>query len=225
MKKWFFRVTCCFWLTTIFGQNVERPADFKSVAEEIPSIVLDIRYQGAHNFVGRPIEGYEKPIAYLSNQAMEQLHKVQQTLQELGMGLKLYDAYRPQRAVDYFVKWATMESDTLMKQEFYPNVQKKNLFKLGYIARKSGHSRGSSLDLTIIELSSGKELDMGSPYDLFDKIAWPDAAAISEKQKANRMLLREVMLENNFKSYQYEWWHFTLHNEPYPNTYFDFLVE
>ena len=208
-----------------YSQIDVRPEAFVEIQKEIPNIELEIRYFGSHNFIGSPIDGYKKPIALLTKEAVKKLKIVQKKLNDEGLGLKIYDAYRPQRAVDHFVRWAKDENDTLMKKEFYPTVAKKDLFRLEYIAEKSGHSRGSTVDVTLIYLDSGKELDMGSPYDFFDKISWPFEKSISKDQQSNRLLLRKVMVENNFKPYKCEWWHFTLKNEPYPNTYFDFLVE
>jgi D-alanyl-D-alanine dipeptidase len=208
-----------------YCQNNVKPDSFKEIQKEIPSIELDIRYFGNHNFIGIPIEGYLQPIALLTKEALEKLKNVQKQLELQNLGLKIFDGYRPQRAVNHFVRWAKNEKDTLMKAEFYPAVAKKDLFRLDYIAAKSGHSRGSTVDLTIINLDSRIPLDMGSPYDYFDTISWPFEKSITPKQQSNRLLLRKVMVENNFKPYQSEWWHFTLKNEPYPITYFDFLVE
>ena len=208
-----------------FGQIVIRPKSFVDIQKEIPSIILDIRYFGENNFIGKPIDGYSKPIAILTKDAVDKLKMVQLQLKERNLGLMVYDAYRPQRAVDHFVRWAKDEKDTLMKAMFYPSVAKKDLFKLEYIAEKSGHSRGSTLDVTLIKLDSGEPLDMGSSYDFFDKISWPFNNSITPDQMQNRLLLRKLMVENNFKPYQCEWWHFTLKHEPYPDTYFNFLVE
>ena len=153
------------------------------------------------------------------------LEDVDASIQKEGLSLKVFDAYRPQEAVNHFVKWAKVLSDTLMKQEYYPKVPKSQLFNQGYIASKSGHTRGSTVDLTIIDAKTGKELDMGSPYDFFGVQSHPLHSNLSKEQKENRMLLRKVMLENNFKPYENEWWHFTLRNEPFRNTYFNFSVE
>jgi len=209
----------------LFGQNTAIPDSFEEVEKVIPSIKLEVRYYGNHNFIGKRIDGYLKPKVFLTKEALVQLKKVQEDLKEFDLGMKIYDAYRPQRAVDHFVTWANDEKDTLMKQEFYPNVQKKNLFKLDYIASKSGHSRGSTVDLTLISLRTGEQLDMGSPYDFFGKISWPFHKSISKEQKAHRMLLRTLMISNGFKPYVCEWWHFTLEKEPFPNTYFDFEIK
>lgn len=225
------------------------PDEFVDVQTIIPSIVLDIRYFTAHNFIGQPIDGYAAPKCYLTKPAAAALKKVQETLLEMGLSLKIYDGYRPQRAVDHFVRWAKDGSDTTMKREFYPKVAKAHLFRDGYIASRSGHSRGSTVDLTIVPLPlppqatyipgdtlcecylpAGRRfrdnsLDMGTGYDCFDErshTAHPDIAA---QQRANRLLLKTVMEQHGFRNYPKEWWHFTLLNEPFPDTYFDFIIE
>ena len=207
------------------SQENSRPKGFEEIQTKIPSVVLEIRYFGTHNFIGKRIDGYHRPVAIISKEALEQLKKVQEDLNKLNLGLKIFDAYRPQNAVDHFMRWAKDKNDTLSKTEFYPDVAKKDLFKMEYIAEKSGHTRGSTLDVTLIELESGKELDMGSPYDYFGKISWPFDTSVSDLQRKNRLLLRKLMIENGFKPYQFEWWHFTLKEEPYPNTYFNFPVD
>ncbi len=194
----------------------------------VPGIALDLRYTGSHNFIGVPIDGYVRPRALLSHLAATALARAQEELAPFGFGLKVFDAYRPQRAVDHFLRWSRDPADQKMKAEFYPQVEKEKLFELGYVAEKSGHSRGSTVDLTIVVLAEGAEpgdLDMGSPYDLFDPVSWPDSAKVSPDQRAHRLLLREVMLRAGWKPYAQEWWHFTLENEPFPETYFDFPVE
>jgi D-alanyl-D-alanine dipeptidase len=153
------------------------------------------------------------------------LKLVQQNLIKQGYSLKIFDSYRPQQAVNHFVRWAKVLSDTLMKREYYPKVPKRELFKRGFIASKSGHTRGSTIDLTIVDIKTNKEIDMGSAYDFFGEKSHPYYKNITEKQKGNRMLLRRLMLKNNFKPYENEWWHFTLKNEPFPKTYFNFPVE
>ncbi len=208
----------------LFAQVEKLPAGFLDIKTEIHSVVIKMSYYGTANFMGTPVEGYDSEIAYISKEALLKLKKVQEQLRHLNLGLKIFDAYRPQSAVDHFVRWANDEKDTLMKSEFYPNVQKKDLFKLDYIAAKSGHTRGSTIDVTLIDVKSQKELDMGSTYDFFGKISWPDDTSISEKQHENRMLLRNIMLAHGFKPYKCEWWHFTLKDEPYPETYFNFPI-
>jgi len=200
------------------------PKGFSHIKERIPSVELEIRYHGSNNFIGKPIDGYFSPTAILSNEAIKALKKVQTELKTFGLGLKIFDAYRPQKAVDHFVRWGKDLADKKMKAEFYPNVDKRNLFKEGYIAKHSGHSRGSTVDLTLIDLESKVELDMGSHFDLFGKPSWVIYREIGVTQRVNRMLLHNIMLKHNFKSYPQEWWHFTLKNEPYKK-YFDFDVK
>ena len=195
------------------------------VKKEIPTIKIELRYYSDNNFVGQRIDGYQKEVLILSREASEALVLVQKELFKEGLGLKMYDAYRPQRSVNHFYRWALDVNDTLMKQQFYPNEFKENLFVKGYIAEKSGHTRGSTLDVTLIHLETGKELDMGSPYDFFGQKSWVIYDNLTIKQKENRALLQQVMLANGFKNYPQEWWHFTLKNEPYPDTYFDFIIK
>ncbi len=207
------------------AQEPALPPGFVDLAQAVPGIALDLRYSGSHNFVGVPIDGYGKARALLSHLAATALAKAQEELRPFGFGLKVFDAYRPQRAVDHFVRWSRDPADQKMKAEFYPKVDKSKLFELGYIAEKSGHSRGSTVDLTLIVSADGSELDMGSSYDLFDPVSWPDSAVVSPEQRAHRLLLREVMLRAGFRPYEQEWWHFTLEGEPFPETYFDFPIE
>jgi len=200
-----------------FAQQ-QLPEGFVYIKMVIPTIELEIRYAGNHNFIGKPIEGYNAPKAIITVEAANMLKKIQLELEKKNLGLKIYDAYRPQKAVNHFVKWAKNLNDTINKEEFYPNVKKKNLFKEEYIASRSGHSRGSTVDLTIIDLSTDekKALDMGSPYDFFGKESWVSNTNLTLKQLQNRKILQEVMQKYNFRNYPKEWWHFTLRNEPYP---------
>lgn len=208
----------------LMAQTGQLPKGFIHVKEAIPSIQLEIRYAGSHNFTGRPVKGYEKPTAILSKPAAEALKKVQEDLMEKGYCLKIYDAYRPQQAVDSFVEWARVPGDTLTKQEFYPELPKDRLFQLGYIASRSGHSRGSTIDLTIVDAETLENVDMGGPYDFFGNISHHNTMGLSPKQKANRELLKNTMMKYGFRPYSEEWWHYTLRKEPYPNTYFNFKV-
>ena len=215
-----------FFSLSFFSSEAQQlPEGFVHVEKVIPDIVLDMRYFGKDNFTGRPVPGYEKPTAILTEPAAKALAKIQQELENEGYCLKIFDAYRPQRAVDSFVDWAKAEEDTLMKQEFYPKVAKKDLFSLGYIASKSGHSRGSTVDLTIIDAQTQQELDMGSPYDLFDPISHHDASESTPEQQKNRQLLKKVMKKHGFVPYPKEWWHYTYQPESFPETYFDFPVK
>jgi D-alanyl-D-alanine dipeptidase len=189
--------------------------------------VIDIRYYTNHNFVGERIDGYAVPRAILTAEAADALGRVQKELSRFGLGLKIFDAYRPQRAVAHFVRWAKDLDDVRMKKEFYPGIDKENLFRDGYIAGKSSHSRGSTIDLTIVSLdarSPGVELDMGTSFDCFGPRSWISCLELEPGQRANRMLLQEVMEKHGFKPYPQEWWHFTLAEEPYSDTYFDFPI-
>ena len=207
------------------GANLnEQPAGFVDAATVANGLAVDMRYFGARNFVGRPIAGYEAPRCLLTREAADALASVQRALAASGRGLKVYDCYRPARAVADFAAWARDLDDQAMKQEYYPNVSKDQLFALGYIAERSGHSRGSTVDVTVIDLATGAELDMGTPYDLFDPRSWPSDTSVSAAAQTNRRALREVMVAHGFRPLREEWWHFTLEGEPYPDTYFDFAV-
>jgi zinc D-Ala-D-Ala dipeptidase len=212
---------------SITAQGTDLPSGFVYVEDIIHGIKVELRYYSAHNFVGDRIEGYLAPKCILTKEAAEALKGVQEDLGCFGLGLKIYDAYRPQRAVDHFVRWAKDLHDMRMKREFYPNVEKANLFKEDYIAEKSGHSRGSTVDLTVIPLDEqmgDKELDMGTGFDYFGPQSWPESPEIGASQRAHRMLLQVLMEKHGFKPYPKEWWHFTLKGEPYPDTYFNFPV-
>ena len=202
----------------------EMPKRFVDAATVVPGLVLDMRYAGSNNFVGRRIDGYEAARCLLTREAATALAKVQRELSERGLGLKVFDCYRPARAVANFVRWARNLADTAKKSEFYPEVDKRNLFKLGYIASHSGHSRGSTVDITIVRRSDGRELDMGTGFDRFSPRSWPSSKAVTPKQRANRMLLAGAMRHAGFRPLQTEWWHFTLRGEPFPKTYFNFPV-
>ena len=201
-----------------------RAADFVSVGEYIPDVLLDVRYYSTYNFVGERIDGYESPIVLLTRQAADALRLVNADILSQGYRLVLYDGYRPQRAVDHFARWAEDLSADAMKPVFYPDVDKADLFEQGFIARRSGHSRGSTIDLTLLDAATGQLVDMGGPFDFFGELSHPDYAGVTPAQQANRMRLREAMLKHGFKPLSTEWWHFTLKDEPWPDTYFDFPV-
>ena len=209
--------------SSVGGRAWALPENFVFLEQAAPGMSIDLRYTGANNFTGRPVQGYEDARAVLSAPAAQALSKVQAELKAFGLGLHVFDAYRPQRAVDDFVRWAADITDNRMKSQYYPKVEKQNLFKEDYIAERSGHSRGSTVDLTLIALDTGELLDMGSEFDFFGVESWPDYPGISAQQRANRLLLRTLMIKHGFKPYQKEWWHFTLQSEPFPDTYFDFL--
>ena len=200
-----------------------RCAGFVSVSDVIPDVLLDVRYYSTYNFVGERIDGYEAPLVLLTREAAEALALVNADLRRKGLRLVLYDGYRPQQAVDHFVRWAENEDES-MRPVFYPDVDKADLFTRGFIARRSGHSRGSTIDLTLLDEKSGALLDMGGPFDFFGPLSHPDSPAVTPQQHENRWLLREAMLARGFKPLSTEWWHFTLVDEPYPDTYFDFPV-
>ena len=197
---------------------------FVKITDVVPDVILEIRYYSTHNFVGRRIDGYLAPTALLTRQAADSLKAVSDDVMRLGYRLKIYDAYRPQCAVDHFVRWATDVADTTMRRYFYPDVDKSRLFELDYIYEKSGHTRGSTVDLTLFDMATEKEADMGGTFDWFGEESHPDYTGITPEQYANRMILRDAMLRHGFKPLDSEWWHFTLKNEPFPDTYFTFPV-
>ena len=226
---------------------VEITADtsqFVTLTDVVPDAILEIRYYGTYNFVGTRIDGYLAPTALLTRVAADSLRAVSDDVKAQGYRLKIYDAYRPQKAVDHFVRWAADIPDTLMKQYFYPDLDKSVLFDQEYICLKSGHTRGSTVDLTLFDMRTEKEVDMGGTFDWFGPESHPDFCgnpetgeytgkptpkpsqrAITEQQFQNRMILRQAMLRHGFKPFDTEWWHFTLENEPFPDTYFNFAVK
>lgn len=208
-----------------FNTYAQLPEGFVYVKKIIPDLDVELRYNTKNNFVGKRIDGYHSNKLILTEQTAVALKKVQEELQNMNLCLKVYDGYRPQQAVNHFMRWAKNLNDTINKATFYPNVNKEHLFEEEYIATRSGHSRGSTLDLTIIDGNTGKPLDMGSAYDFFGEQSWVDYQNITEKQKANRQILQKVMFKYSFRNYPKEWWHFTLRFEPFPETYFDFPVK
>ena len=205
-----------------FGQ--ERPPSFVDAAVAVPGLLVEMRYHGSNNFVGVAIDGYEKPICLLTQPAAAALAQVARDLEPRGLVLRVFDCYRPARAVAHFVRWARNISDVARKSEFYPHVDKRDLFRDGYIASRSGHSRGSTVDLTLARRADGKELDMGTPYDFFSARSWPSDQQASAEAQANRALLAQAMRRRGFVTHRKEWWHFTLRHEPFPGTHFDFPV-
>ncbi|MGP4111484.1 M15 family metallopeptidase [Streptomyces sp. 4N509B] len=224
------------------------PEDFVVLSDVDPTILHDIRYRTAYNFIGEPIDGYRQPLCILTEDAANALVEAQEIFLEQGYSLKVYDCYRPQRAVDQFVAWAQDLDDQRMKEDFYPRVDKSRLFADGYIAERSGHSRGSTVDLTLVELPAAEQrpyvpgepltdcaaprderfpdnsIDMGTGYDCFDTLSHTLDPRIQGEQRANRLLLRETLEAVGFVNYEHEWWHYTYQPEPYPDTYFDFPV-
>ena len=259
MKKYLllaavFAVVCGACVITSCNSNDDTPvvsptddsSQFVTLSEAVPDAILEIRYYGTYNFVGARIDGYEEPTALLTKQAAKALKEVSDDVMSQGYRLKIYDAYRPQKGVDHFVRWAADLSDTKMKPYFYPDLDKSVLFEQEYIMEKSGHTRGSTVDLTLFDMATEKEVDMGGTFDWFGPESHPDFCgnpetgeytgdnskspaepkrSITEQQFKNRMILRRAMLAHGFKPLDSEWWHFTLKNEPFPNTYFTFPVK
>ena len=188
------------------------------------SIIVDLKYYSTKNFTGKYVSGYYSNNAILTIESALALANAQDDFNKLGYSLILYDSYRPQLAVDFFVEWSKDLLDTVVKQKYYPNIKKSELFKLGYIALKSGHSRGSTVDVSLIEISTNTLLDMGTDFDYFGIESHTFFNDISENQKSNRMILYKIMTDNGFKNYSKEWWHFTLENEPFQK-YFNFLIQ
>ena len=230
----------------LLSQNI--PEGFVEIRQVIPDIALDLRYHTNHNFLATPVDGYQSEKCYITKAAADSLAKVQAELKKFNLSLKIYDAYRPQRAADHFVRWAKELADTLTKKEFYPTVDKSRLFVDGFIAEKSGHSRGSTVDLTIVPIPlpsqpefdinnqcecykpldqrfKDNSLDIGTGFDCFSELSHTENPNLTPQQRANRLLLKSLMEKYGFKNLAEEWWHFTLRNEPYPSTYFDFIIE
>jgi len=200
------------------------PSGFVLLADFVPHIVQEIRYFSTYNFVGDRIDGYEAPVAIITKEAARALKSIANRANVMGYRLKVFDAYRPAMAVRHFVLWGIEDLDLRMKPYFYPELEKQELFEKGYIATQSSHSRGSAVDLTMLDMNTGKEVDMGSPFDFFGPISHPDYTGITETQFENRMFLQKCMVRNGFKPLDCEWWHFMLADEPYPDTYFTFPV-
>ena len=245
MKKPFLPIVMFCLLAVACNSGDKQPAlppeadasSFVNITDVVPDVILEMRYFGTYNFVGARIDGYLQPVALLTRQAADSLLAVSNDLKAQGYRLKIYDSYRPQMAVDHFVRWGKDLDDTLMKRYFYPRECKDSLFIKDYIAEHSGHSRGSTLDLTLFDMRTEKEVDMGGTFDWFGRESHPDCGGnpetmeyrqndtITATQFANRMILRTAMLRHGFKPYDCEWWHFTLKDEPFPDTYFTFPVQ
>ena len=206
------------------GRLSDDASDFVLLSEAVPDIILEIRYYSTFNFIGDRIDGYDEPVALVTRETAAALKKVSAELAGKGFRLKVFDAYRPQKAVDHFMRWALDAEDIRMKQYFYPGLEKEVLIPQGYIAEHSGHSRGSTVDLTLFDMKTGKDADMGGTFDYFGELSHPDYRDITDEQFQNRMILRNAMLAHGFRPLAEEWWHFTLGNEPFPDTYFTFPV-
>ena len=206
------------------NQETMDPSGFVVLADFVPHIIQEIRYHSTYNFIGERIDGYEEPIALMTKEAARAVKAVSNELFVQGYRLKIFDVYRPACAVRSFVLWGIEDQDKRMKEYFYPDMEKDELFVKGYIAKQSSHSRGSTVDLTLLDMKTGREVDMGSPFDFFGEISHPNYEGVTQEQHENRMILRNAMVRNGFVPFECEWWHFTLANEPYPDTYFEFPV-
>ena len=237
-------VSCSSGSKEVVTNDTEDSSAFVTLTDVVPDVILEIRYYGTYNFVGTRIDGYEEPTALMTKQAADSLLAVSNDVMAMGYRLKIYDAYRPQKGVDHFVRWAADIPDTLMKAYFYPDLDKSVLFEQEYIYERSGHTRGSTVDLTLFDMTTEKEVDMGGTFDWFGPESHPDfcgnpetatytgdnhkspqGRSISPEQFQNRMILRQAMLRHGFKALDSEWWHFTLKDEPFPDTYFTFPVK
>ena len=240
IQRFWGRLLLPFLLLGLLLSSLVRPADaadakdvspldssgFVVLSDVVPDVIQEIRYYSTYNFVGERIDGYNEPCALMTREAALALKEVSDDLKAQGYRLKIYDAYRPQMAVDHFVRWAEDLNDKRMKKYFYPQVEKDRLFAEGYIDAKSGHSRGSTVDLTLFDMNTEKEADMGGTFDYFGELSHPDyKGKLTKQQLKNRQILRDAMMRHGFKPLDTEWWHFTLKDEPYPNTYFQFPVE
>lgn len=206
-------------------ENKEFTAEgFVLLSDIVPDIIQEIRYYSTYNLTGDRVDGYEEPCALMTGKAAEALKSVSDDVISRGYRLKIYDAYRPMRAVRHFMRWAEDIEDIRMKEFFYPEVDKRDLFALGYIAERSSHCRGSTVDLTLADMKTGRDIDTGTPFDLFSSLSWPSCREVTVKQYENRMILQRAMIRGGFDPIENEWWHFTLKDEPYPDTYFDFPV-
>ena len=200
------------------------PSGFVLLSDLVPQAIQEIRYFSTYNFIGERIDGYEEPCAIITAEAARALKSASNEMNVLGYRFKIFDAYRPAAAVKQFVFWALEDNDVRMKPYFYPDIAKEDTIQLGYIATKSSHSRGSTVDLTLLDMQTGKEVDMGTPFDFFGELSHPDNRDVTDEQYRNRMMLQRVMVRNGFVPYECEWWHFTLEDEPFPDTYFSFPV-
>ena len=241
-----------FLMATLFMNtaNANLPQGFVYLHEVDPSILVQMRYLSDQNFIGKPLNGYKKPVVILTREAAEALAKLQQDVKKDGYTVVVYDAFRPQKTVDQFVAWGDDINDNKMKALYYPRVAKHDVFRLQYVAEKSTHTRGSTVDLSLLPagqtlkdikditpvkrtLADGFEvfflddgtLDMGTSFDLFDEASHPASQLVAQNYQKNRQYLQDKMQQYGFEGVETEWWHFTFKNEPFPDTYFDFDIE
>ena len=201
------------------------PIELENAATAIQGLLTDIRYAGNDNFLGRPVDGYQAPACLLSRDSLQALTQAQEHAQKIGLTLLVYDCYRPQRAVDDFIRWIQSDVPQTTKERYYPKVKKEDLIAQGYIASQSGHSRGSAIDLTLADARTGEPIDMGTSWDFFDPSSHTDSVAVSNDARQNRRALKGMMEAAGFRAYYAEWWHFTLIDEPNPNIYFNRVIK
>src|SRR5690606_6954751 len=225
MRKLFILIFLLLSIASYAQPKNNLPKGFVYLTDFIPHIAVDMKYFTNHNFVGRPIDGYKSNKIILTERATLAIQKIEKELNKEGLGLKVFDAYRPQTAVNHFKRWAKDIKATLMRQEFYPRVDKRDRFKKGCIASKPGHSRGSTIELPIIDLKTKKELDMGVAFDFFGEESGHDYTKLSNTQKQNRIKLKKIMEKYGFRAYSKEWWHYTYNDEPFKDKYFDFHIK
>jgi len=224
MKKIFLIMLFLIVSPFVFADTISTDkSDFQKVSDVIYDVAYDIRYYSDNNFTGHRINGYKAPVAYMTKDSLKALSVAADDLRKQGYRLLIWDTYRPQKAVDDFVEWINNPNNPGDKT-FYPKLKKSQLLEGQYIMAKSGHSRGSTVDLTIIK-KDGSFVDMGGTFDLFSEISHPDYKKLTKEQKKNRKILHDAMIKAGFKGIDSEWWHFTLKNEPYKDTYFNFDVE
>ena len=213
----------------LFSFNLLTAQDYKDILIDVSSldsdIILDLKYRGINNFTSTKVPGYYKNLLLLTKPAAKALISAQQNFKLLGFSIVVFDGFRPQKAVDYFVEWTKRKNDTLTKSMYYPELQKDQLLNQGYIASKSGHSRGSTVDVGLVSLTSGKLIDMGTIFDYFGEASWTESKSVSDIHYRNRQLLKDIMEKHGFLNFKKEWWHFTLKKEPFKSQYFDFDIE
>jgi D-alanyl-D-alanine dipeptidase len=202
----------------------DRPELFVDMMSIIPGLRVDLKYFSGDNFIGEKVVGYERELCLITRPAAQALLRVQHELASFGLGLKVFDAYRPQRSVNHFIDWCDQPGPSLTQSRFFPTLQRNELFSQGYLVRHSSHSRGSTVDLTLIDLATDTELAMGTEFDFFGPESWFDSQTVTAQARANRMLLQGLMVQHGFVPFHQEWWHFTLQDEPFPDRCFDFPI-
>ena len=221
----FFGASCTAFDDENEGSMSDDASGFVVLTDVVPDLILEMRYHSTYNFLGRRVPGYDEPVALMTRQAAEALKAVSDAVKTDGYRIRVYDAYRPQMAVTCFAQWLSDPADADMKAVFYPETDKSELSERGYISMRSSHTRGSALDLTLVDAATGENLDMGGPFDYFGERSHSAfSSGLTAEQIANRAYLRGTMIRYGFSGIRSEWWHFRLTDEPYPDTYFTFPV-